>query len=95
MHLEDVSFVLQQQRDGLRIVALPKLAREAGLSRVAAGAHDPTTVAGRLADRLVELSGGKGSPRPLAPPATSAPSCGSTSSSMRGRAATIASSRAR
>lgn len=40
-------------------LALPRLARLAGFR----GRHDPTTVAYRLADRLVELSGGRGSPR--------------------------------
>jgi glutathionylspermidine synthase len=40
-------------------LALPRLARMAGFR----GAHDPTTVAPRLADRLLELSGGPGSPR--------------------------------
>jgi hypothetical protein len=40
-------------------VALPKLARSAGLRR----GFDPTNVAPRLADRLVALSGGPGSPR--------------------------------
>lgn len=40
-------------------VALPRLARSAGLRR----GLDPTDVAPRLADRLVALSGGPGSPR--------------------------------
>lgn len=40
-------------------VALPRLARTAGMRR----GFDPTDVAPRLADRLVALSGGKGSPR--------------------------------
>jgi hypothetical protein len=40
-------------------LALPRLARAAGLRR----GTDPTHVAGRLADRLVERSGGPGSPR--------------------------------
>jgi hypothetical protein len=40
-------------------VALPRLARTAGMRR----GFDPTDVAPRLADRLVSLSGGKGSPR--------------------------------
>jgi hypothetical protein len=40
-------------------VALPRLARAAGLLRH----HDPTRVAFALADRLVALSGGRGSPR--------------------------------
>lgn len=40
-------------------VALPRLARTAGLRR----GFDPTDVAPRLADRLVALSGGPGSPR--------------------------------
>lgn len=40
-------------------LALPRLARMAGFRT----AHDPTTVAHRLADRLVALSGGRGSPR--------------------------------
>lgn len=40
-------------------VALPRLARSAGMRR----GFDPTDVAPRLADRLVALSGGKGSPR--------------------------------
>jgi hypothetical protein len=42
-------------------LALPRLARAAGLRR----GHDPTRVAGRLADDLVERSGGPGSPRGL------------------------------
>lgn len=40
-------------------LALPRLARAAGFRR----GHDPTDVAGRLADRLVAMSGGRGSPR--------------------------------
>lgn len=40
-------------------LALPRLARLAGFK----DARDPTTVAHRLADRLVALSGGRGSPR--------------------------------
>jgi glutathionylspermidine synthase len=40
-------------------LALPRLARTAGFR----GGRDPTSVAHRLADRLVELSGGRGSPR--------------------------------
>lgn len=40
-------------------LALPRLARAAGLRR----GIDPTHVAGRLADRLVERSGGRGSPK--------------------------------
>ncbi|MBS2015079.1 MAG: glutathionylspermidine synthase family protein [Deltaproteobacteria bacterium] len=40
-------------------LALPRLARTAGFRR----GYDPTTAATALADRLVELSGGKGSPR--------------------------------
>ena len=40
-------------------LALPRLARMAGFR----AARDPTTVAHRLADRLVALSGGRGSPR--------------------------------
>lgn len=40
-------------------VALPRLARSAGMRR----GFDPTDVAPRLADRLVSLSGGPGSPR--------------------------------
>ncbi len=40
-------------------VALPRLARSAGVRR----GFDPTDVAPRLADRLVALSGGPGSPR--------------------------------
>lgn len=40
-------------------VALPRLARSAGMRR----GFDPTDVAPRLADRLVALSGGPGSPR--------------------------------
>lgn len=40
-------------------VALPRLARSAGVRR----GSDPTDVAPRLADRLVALSGGRGSPR--------------------------------
>ena len=40
-------------------LALPRLARMAGFRE----AHDPTTVAHRLADRLIALSGGRGSPR--------------------------------
>ena len=40
-------------------LALPRLARLAGFK----DARDPTTVALRLADRLVALSGGRGSPR--------------------------------
>lgn len=40
-------------------LALPRLARVAGFK----DGHDPTTVALRLADRLVALSGGRGSPR--------------------------------
>ena len=40
-------------------LALPRLARIAGFKE----ARDPTTVAYRLADRLVALSGGRGSPR--------------------------------
>lgn len=40
-------------------VALPRLARTAGMRR----GFDPTDVAPRLADRIVALSGGKGSPR--------------------------------
>ncbi|HVH42368.1 MAG TPA: glutathionylspermidine synthase family protein [Labilithrix sp.] len=40
-------------------VALPRLARAAGLRRK----HNPTDIAGRLADHLVERSGGPGSPR--------------------------------
>src|SRR5690606_11425310 len=40
-------------------VALPRLARAAGMRR----GFDPTDVAPRLADRLVQLSGGRGSPR--------------------------------
>lgn len=40
-------------------VALPRLARSAGMRR----GFDPTDVAPRLADRLVALSGGEGSPR--------------------------------
>ena len=40
-------------------LALPRIARMAGFR----GGHDPTTVALRLADRLVEASGGRGSPR--------------------------------
>jgi hypothetical protein len=40
-------------------VALPRLARSAGMRR----GFDPTDIAPRLADRLVALSGGKGSPR--------------------------------
>ncbi|MCW5835733.1 MAG: glutathionylspermidine synthase family protein [Labilithrix sp.] len=45
-------------------LALPRLARAAGLARGLAGPlRDPTFVAGRLADRLVERSGGPGSPR--------------------------------
>lgn len=40
-------------------LALPRLARAAGLRR----GSDPTHVAGRLADRLVERSGGPGSPK--------------------------------
>lgn len=40
-------------------VALPRLARSAGMRR----GYDPTDVAPRLADRLVTLSGGPGSPR--------------------------------
>ena len=42
-------------------LALPRLARMAGFK----DARDPTTVALRLADRLVALSGGRGSPRGL------------------------------
>jgi glutathionylspermidine synthase len=42
-------------------IALPRLARLAGLR----GHHDPTNVAERLAERLVALSGGPGSPRGL------------------------------
>jgi glutathionylspermidine synthase len=42
-------------------LALPRLAREAGLRR----GVDPTHVAARLADMLVERSGGPGSPRGL------------------------------
>ena len=42
-------------------LALPRLARLAGFK----DARDPTTVAHRLADRLVALSGGRGSPRGL------------------------------
>jgi glutathionylspermidine synthase len=42
-------------------LALPKLARAAGLRRGA----DPTRIAGSLADRLVERSGGRGSPKGL------------------------------
>ncbi|MBX3209103.1 MAG: glutathionylspermidine synthase family protein [Labilithrix sp.] len=48
-------------------LALPRLARAAGLGRGAAGSRgvlrDPTCIAARLADRLVERSGGPGSPR--------------------------------
>jgi hypothetical protein len=51
-------------------VALPRLARAAGLRRAALGGPgrggalvDPTSVAPQLADRLVERSGGPGSPR--------------------------------
>ena len=40
-------------------LALPRLARLGGF----AGGHDPTTAAHRLADRLVGMSGGSGSPR--------------------------------
>jgi glutathionylspermidine synthase len=40
-------------------LALPRLARAAGLR----GLYDPTTVTPRLADRLVAMSGGPGSPR--------------------------------
>jgi hypothetical protein len=40
-------------------VALPRLARAAGLR----GLYDPTNVTPRLVDRLIELSGGSGSPR--------------------------------
>lgn len=40
-------------------LALPSLARTAGFRR----GYDPTTAATRLADKLVELSGGRGSPR--------------------------------
>jgi hypothetical protein len=40
-------------------LALPRIARMAGWK----GGRDPTTVALRLADRLVEASGGRGSPR--------------------------------
>lgn len=40
-------------------LALPRIAKMAGFR----DARDPTTVAHRLADRLVELSGGRGSPR--------------------------------
>jgi hypothetical protein len=40
-------------------VALPRLSRAAGMRR----GFDPTDVAPRLADRLVALSGGRGSPR--------------------------------
>lgn len=40
-------------------LALPRLARTAGFR----GGYDPTTAATRLADRLVALSGGPGSPR--------------------------------
>jgi len=40
-------------------VALPRLARSAGMRR----GFDPTDIAPRLADRLVALSGGPGSPR--------------------------------
>jgi hypothetical protein len=40
-------------------LALPRIAKMAGFR----GGHDPTTVALRLADRLVEASGGRGSPR--------------------------------
>lgn len=42
-------------------LALPRLARLAGLRR----GSDPTSIATRLADRLVERSGGPGSPRGL------------------------------
>ncbi len=42
-------------------LALPRLARLAGLRR----GYDPTSIATRLADRLVECSGGPGSPRGL------------------------------
>jgi hypothetical protein len=45
-------------------LALPRLARAAGLRRSTSGSLvDPTVVAPRLADRLVERSGGRGSPR--------------------------------
>ncbi|MBX3201157.1 MAG: glutathionylspermidine synthase family protein [Labilithrix sp.] len=48
-------------------LALPRLARAAGLGRgpsASRGAlRDPTTIAGRLAERLVSRSGGPGSPR--------------------------------
>jgi hypothetical protein len=40
-------------------LALPRIAKMAGFR----GGRDPTTVALRLADRLVEASGGRGSPR--------------------------------
>jgi glutathionylspermidine synthase len=40
-------------------LALPRIAKMAGFR----GGRDPTTVAPRLADRLVALSGGRGSPR--------------------------------
>jgi hypothetical protein len=44
-------------------VALPRLAREAGLPRGGGVLRDPTFVAPLLADVLVERSGGPGSPR--------------------------------
>jgi hypothetical protein len=46
-------------------VALPRLARQAGLGPETPALRDPTTVAPRLADRLVAASGGPGSPRGL------------------------------
>jgi hypothetical protein len=47
-------------------VALPELSRRAGLRRIEReGLRDPSVVAGVLADRLVALSGGPGSPRGL------------------------------